>query len=282
MFNCSICFHRIGSERQYSIELKWNNSSKSDQQTESTDDDQRISSTASKHVKTKSNQLHTPSFAKRINIFSEASPFAALSQHSVMSDLYGSTNGSSNLLSVNSTLTKKSCDLDFNDLDDGFGSLSSVSLGSTYPLISNGVAVASSRCPFSTAAQTCNVLEMDYGTNFYRTHFRDFEHQNWLQLHEKYGPIVVSLRKERVKNSSSVSSSSSNRWRVIVRTTSLIPLRGTVSSLPSICLPNGSSSTSSLDNSRRSSNNGDSFNINSVRDVLTLVMPKNVCVSNFR
>lgn len=230
----------------------------------------------------KYNQLHTPSFARRINIFSELSPFAVLTQHSVMSDLYGSTNGSTNLLSVSSsTLTKKS-DIDFNDLDDGFGSLSSVSLGSSYPLLTNGV-LPSSRCPFSTAAQTCNVLEMDYGTNFYRTHFRDFEHQNWLQVHEKYGPIVVSLRKERVKNGSN--SNVSIRWRVIVRTTSLIPLRGSISTLPSICLPSAYSSSSSLDNSsRRSSshNNSDSFNINSVRDVLTLVMPKNVCVSNFR
>lgn len=228
-------------------------------------------------------QLHPPVFSKRINIFSDASPFAALSQHSVMSDLYGS-------LLCNHSVKSKKFDLDFNDLDDGFGSLSSASLSSTYPTMSNS---SQPRCSFSMGLEAANVLEMDYGTSYYRTHFRDFEHQNWLQIHDKYGPIIVSIRKERLKNANYSSSSSSNynssncsiRWRVIVRTTSLIPLRGSIASLPLICLSNGSSSSisSSLtSNSSRRSSTYDAFNINSVRDVLTLVVPKSVNVSNFR
>ena len=241
-------------------------------------------------------QLHPPSFAKRINIFSDGSPFAPLSAHSVMSDLYGS--GLLTTDTVCSGSTSKSIITDLCDLDDGFGSLSSTSLGSNFPNgptivggTNSGASSTISRCPFSVASETCNLLEMDHGTNYYRTHFRDFEHQNWLQIHEKYGPIVVSLRKERVKCSSGNSgSNSSTRWRVIVRTTSLIPLRGTICPLPSICLTGGSPGSCSLDsgtvitNSSRSSrgSNSDSFNINSVKDVLQLVMPKNVCVSSFR
>lgn len=218
-----------------------------------------------------------------------------------MSDLFGA--GS---LTVGSGASK-SIITDFGS-DDGFVSLSSTShhAGTTYPNGGGSSVTENSRCPFSTAAEKCNVVEVDYGTNFYRTHFRDSEHQNWLQIHEKYGPIVVSLRKERVKSfsgngagnssSSSSSSSSSNasctRWRVIVRTTSLIPLRGTISALPSICLPGGSPGSCSLDSSSgnsggsrsksSSANQVDQFNINSVKDVLSLVMPKSVCVSNFR
>lgn len=265
-------------------------------------------------------QFHPPSYSKRINIFSDASPFVAYTQHSVMSDLYGGANTSGTLpLNHTHSGAKKLSDLDFQDLDDGFGSLSSASLSSTYPGMTNLVGGGScsqsstfqpslqpgshSRCPFGSTAEVCNLLEMDYGTSYYRTHFRDFEHQNWLQINDKYGPIIVSLRKERVKtsNNSAISSSSSNhssssssnsnssnvtiRWRVIVRTTSLIPLRGTIATLPSICLPTGMPGSGSLDasnSSSRRSSNSDHFNINSVRDVLSLVVPKSVNVANFR
>lgn len=289
---------RIGSEKQYSIELTWNNGFKEEIPSSMLNQQQHgeqalmnstSSSTESSFIRNLNansmescpiKQLHPPVFSKRINIFSDASPFAALSQHSVMSDLYGS------LLSNHSVKSKK-FDLDFNDLDDGFGSLSSASLSSTYPTMSNS---SHPRCPFSMGLETGNVLEMDYGTSYYRTHFRDFEHQNWLQMHDKYGPIIVSIRKERLKNVNFSSSTSNNynsnfstRWRVIVRTTSLIPLRGSIASLPLICLPNCSGVSSSLNNnSSRRSSTYDAFNINSVRDVLSLVVPKSVNVSNFR
>ncbi len=261
------------------------------------------STSASTATANSTSQLHPPLLARCLNIFSDASPFTNPG-HSVMSDLFGA--GS---LTVGSGASK-SIVTDFGS-DDGFVSLSSTShhgCGSTYPNGGGGNGCASptenSRCPFSTAAEKCNVVEVDYGTNYYRTHFRDSEHQNWLQMHEKYGPIVVSLRKERVKSSSgngatssgssssssSSSSASSTRWRVIVRTTSLIPLRGTIAALPSICLPGGSPGSCSLDSSggssssrsKGSANQADQFNINSVKDVLSLVMPKSVCVSNFR
>lgn len=328
-----IIFFRIGCERQYSIELTWNNGFKEEipssmlqqQQHEEVSFDSSSSSYILRNtISTESpKQFHPPSYSKRINIFSDASPFVAYTQHSVMSDLYGGANNTSSgggTLPLNHTHSgaKKLSDLDFQDLDDGFGSLSSASLSSTYPGMTNLVGSGSqsstlqssiqpgshSRCPFGSAVETCNLLEMDYGTSYYRTHFRDFEHQNWLQINDKFGPIIVSLRKERVKssnnsatssssssNSTSSSSSNSNssnvtvRWRVIVRTTSLIPLRGTIAALPSICLPTGMPGSGSLDassSSSRRSSNSDHFNINSVRDVISLVVPKSVNVANFR
>lgn len=330
-------YFRIGSERQYSIELRLNNGfreevpsevlSRSDGLTTST-------STTSNTSTTTTGLFHTPSFSKRINIFSDASPFAALLQHSVMSDLYGTsspstgsghqTNGSQSISS--SSLDRSKSKLSqytgesflfepfFSDHDDGFGSLSSASLTSYPAQSANGVhhhtpPATGGRCTFSSAAEHSNILEMDYGSNFYRTHFRGNDHQNWLQIHEKYGPIVVSLRKERVKNSSgggsangngngsslappsstssSSSSSSSTRWRVIVRTTSLISLRGTVSALPSICLPGWSGGQGQQQElSKKGAGGGsfqlDNFNINSVKDVLSLVVPRNCNVANFK
>lgn len=241
-----------------------------------------------------------------------------------MSDLYGGTSASSTCSSIdrrsrtttattnhhhNSRATPDSLSGHHLD-DDGFVSLCSSSAYSQLSPGGGSVSVPASsilsRCPFSSAWQTSNVLEMDYGTNYYRTHFRDFDHQNWLQIHDKYGPIVVSLRKERIKNngggslgssagsSSSSSSSSGNsgngggcgtstRWRVIVRTNSLIPLRGTICALPSICSDELEQYNTSTTNRRRSSNSdSSSFNINTVKDVLSLVLPKKVPVAGFR
>lgn len=227
---------------------------------------------------------HSPAYAKRINIFSDGSPFAALSAHSVMCDLYGSRNS----LTVG-TGADRMKSISAANIVDGLGSLSIVGSagGNT---IGSGVSSATkvSRCPFALSSDKCNLLEMDHGTNYYRTHFRDFEHQNWLQIHEKYGPLVVSLRKERVKNggnfgssesSSKQSASTITRWRVIVRTTSLIPLRGTIAALPSLCLPSGACGSLDSGSGKR---NQESFNINSFRDVLQLVTPKNVNVNNFK
>lgn len=303
--------NEIGTERQYSIELRWNNGSAEELPPEMLDEhkhneDQSIASLNGNNAshstpktldgvvkgiqsETPSGESmippqHSPAYAKRINIFSDGSPFAALSAHSVMCDLYGSRNS----LTVG-TGADRMKSISAANIADGLGSLSIVGSagGNT---IGSGVSSATkvSRCPFALSSDKCNLLEMDHGTNYYRTHFRDFEHQNWLQIHEKYGPLVVSLRKERVKNggnfgssesSSKQSASTITRWRVIVRTTSLIPLRGTIAALPSLCLPSGACGSLDSGSGKR---NQESFNINSFRDVLQLVTPKNVNVNNFK
>lgn len=262
-----------------------------------------IDSSSSSNAK----QLHPPIYSKRINIFSDASPFVSPSQHSVMSDLYGMNNSTSFTSNSQASTTthetkirNKNIDFESNDLDDGFGSLSSTSISSSFPIFLPNHLPSHSLCPFSQIPESLNVLEMDYGTNFYRTHFRDFEHQNWLQIHDKYGPIIVSIRKERIKanstgssslasatssssNSSSASSSSNLnfRWRVIVRTTSLIPLRGTIAALSPMCL-SGSGCWECSSSKKSNQNSQDMFNINSVKDVLSLVVPKSVNIQNFR
>lgn len=102
----------------------------------------------------------------------------------------------------------------------------------------------------------------DVGATYYRNHFYGLEHQNWFGIDENLGPIAISIRRERVpienclvkKNSGgsiadrqtgsmlNVNSSSTgavaqqpqqqqqskNQYRLIIRTSELNVLRGTV------------------------------------------------------
>lgn len=64
------------------------------------------------------------------------------------------------------------------------------------------------------------------------------DHQNWFGIDENLGPVAVSIRRERVPSSPELGSgggahaqsSHSDHWmyRLVVRTSDLLPLRGTV------------------------------------------------------
>ena len=77
-----------------------------------------------------------------------------------------------------------------------------------------------------------SVLSRTFLTVF---HFSD--HQNWFGIDENLGPVALSIRRERVPASPEMLSSGaqaqtshSDHWmyRLIVRTSDLLPLRGTV------------------------------------------------------
>lgn len=66
----------------------------------------------------------------------------------------------------------------------------------------------------------------DLGAGYYRKYFYGKEHQNFFGLDEELGPVAVSLRREEKESSGG---SSVHSYRIIVRTTQLRTLRGTIS-----------------------------------------------------
>ncbi|OBS81496.1 hypothetical protein A6R68_20229 [Neotoma lepida] len=66
----------------------------------------------------------------------------------------------------------------------------------------------------------------DLGAGYYRKYFYGKEHQNFFGLDEALGPVAVSLRREEKEGSGG---GTLHSYRVIVRTTQLRTLRGTIS-----------------------------------------------------
>lgn len=60
------------------------------------------------------------------------------------------------------------------------------------------------------------------------------DHQNWFGIDENLGPVAVSIKREKIDRSSAVSidsNSSSNalhQYRLVIRTSELLTLRGSV------------------------------------------------------
>ncbi|XP_027800375.2 signal-induced proliferation-associated protein 1 isoform X2 [Marmota flaviventris] len=66
----------------------------------------------------------------------------------------------------------------------------------------------------------------DLGAGYYRKYFYGKEHQNFFGMDEVLGPVAVSLRREEKEGSGG---STQHSYRIIVRTTQLRTLRGTIS-----------------------------------------------------
>ncbi|KAM9221709.1 signal-induced proliferation-associated protein 1 isoform 1-T1 [Dugong dugon] len=66
----------------------------------------------------------------------------------------------------------------------------------------------------------------DLGASYYRKYFFGKEHQNFFGLDEGLGPVAVSLRREEKESSGG---GTVHSYRIIVRTTQLRTLRGTIS-----------------------------------------------------
>ncbi|KAH0946647.1 hypothetical protein HN011_006403 [Eciton burchellii] len=60
------------------------------------------------------------------------------------------------------------------------------------------------------------IESVDEGAHYYRRYFVGREHQNWFGMDEQLGPVAISIRKDV------------NQYRVIVRTSELLTLRGSV------------------------------------------------------
>nr|KAF6439017.1 signal-induced proliferation-associated 1 [Molossus molossus] len=66
----------------------------------------------------------------------------------------------------------------------------------------------------------------DLGAGYYRKYFYNKEHQNFFGLDEVLGPVAISLRREEKEGSGG---GTLHSYRIIVRTTQLRTLRGTIS-----------------------------------------------------
>ncbi|XP_072757370.1 uncharacterized protein [Anoplolepis gracilipes] len=69
-------------------------------------------------------------------------------------------------------------------------------------------------CPLQK--RSLPIESVDEGAHYYRRYFLGREHQNWFGMEEQLGPVAISIRKDV------------NQYRVIVRTSELLTLRGSV------------------------------------------------------
>nr|XP_009857983.1 signal-induced proliferation-associated 1-like protein 1 isoform X3 [Ciona intestinalis] len=72
------------------------------------------------------------------------------------------------------------------------------------------------------------IEHVDDGAEYYRTYFYEKDHQNLCGIDEKYGPIVISLRREKLDETLAGSSNAVYQYRVIIRTCELCTLRGSI------------------------------------------------------
>ncbi|XP_014259689.1 signal-induced proliferation-associated 1-like protein 1 isoform X2 [Cimex lectularius] len=84
-----------------------------------------------------------------------------------------------------------------------------------------------SQCPYS--GNTRPLEAIDRGAQYYRKFFYQQDHQNWFGMDENLGPVAISLRKEKVdKSNVNMPSQSIFKYRVLIRTSELLTLRGSV------------------------------------------------------
>lgn len=92
-------------------------------------------------------------------------------------------------------------------------------------------------CPFQRGVRP--IESVDNGARYYRDHFLGQEHQNWFGMDEQLGPVAVSVKREKIGSTASNGSASNQsdgsnkegsiyQFRMIVRTSELLTLRGSV------------------------------------------------------
>jgi signal-induced proliferation-associated 1 like protein 1 len=106
-------------------------------------------------------------------------------------------------------------------------------------------------CPYQRSLQCNPVIDYaDTGATYYRNYFYGREHQNWLGNSETYGPLAISIRKEQSRstsrghNNNQQSNDIKYQYRIIIRTSELAALRGSVYE---DCIPNLTQRTSTKD-----------------------------------
>lgn len=106
-------------------------------------------------------------------------------------------------------------------------------------------------CPYQRNQQCNPVIDYaDTGATYYRNYFFGREHQNWLGHSESYGPLAISVRKEVSRSSSRNTGNNQQandlkyQYRIIIRTSELAVLRGSVYE---DCIPNLTQRTSTKD-----------------------------------
>lgn len=83
-------------------------------------------------------------------------------------------------------------------------------------------------CPYQRGSKP--IEQIDNGAHYYRKYFYGQEHQNWLGMDEQLGPVAISIKKEKpaVQPISVDPTHQQQLYRLIVRTSELLTLRGCV------------------------------------------------------
>lgn len=79
-------------------------------------------------------------------------------------------------------------------------------------------------CPFQRGPRP--IEQIDHGARYYRNYFLGQEHQNWFGMDEQLGPIAISIKKEKVLGATEASEK--QLFRLILRTSELLTLRGSI------------------------------------------------------
>ncbi|KAK6640177.1 hypothetical protein RUM44_011863 [Polyplax serrata] len=87
-------------------------------------------------------------------------------------------------------------------------------------------------CPYQP--QVTNIENIDHGALYYRKYFYGQDHQNWFGLDENLGPVAISIKREKISKNPTGNvdcnghSNSSHQYRLVIRTSELLTLRGSV------------------------------------------------------
>ncbi|XP_053593151.1 signal-induced proliferation-associated 1-like protein 1 isoform X2 [Microplitis demolitor] len=99
----------------------------------------------------------------------------------------------------------------------------SPTVGAHRPSLSYGVSVLEPMPGETLWKHTCPLRKrllpiesVDEGARYYRKYFFGKEHQNWFGMDEQLGPVAISIRRD------------GNHYRIIVRTSELLTLRGSI------------------------------------------------------
>ncbi|CAH0714429.1 unnamed protein product, partial [Brenthis ino] len=103
-------------------------------------------------------------------------------------------------------------------------------------------------CPFIRSSSPFPIESQDLGALYYRNYFYTQPHQNWFGMDENLGPVAISIKKERVElrrgggDASAPASQLAWQYRLIIRTSELLTLRGSLleDALPTVKPSNNS------------------------------------------
>lgn len=71
-----------------------------------------------------------------------------------------------------------------------------------------------------------SIEHVDLGARYYRDYFHGKEHSNYFGTDDKLGPVAVSIRREKVEDTKDLKDQ--YQYRIIVRTSELVTLRGSI------------------------------------------------------